>query len=150
MNEAQGEITSGVGAAMLEPDAEDRTAGEVEPAAADPSAPAEARGRTGRMNEPTPERLREVSEQAREIFRSRLSEPASRTRFAGDVQRTEVDQPPLVLVIGNHSSGKSSFINMLLGEEVQRTAQAPMDDGFTLLSRGDESAEFDGQKKIKE
>lgn len=42
---------------------------------------------------------------------------------------------PMVLVIGNHSSGKSTFVNRLLGTQVQETGVAPTDDGFTLLER---------------
>jgi EH domain-containing protein 1 len=41
---------------------------------------------------------------------------------------------PLVLVIGNYSSGKSTFINELLDMPVQRTGQAPTDDCFTILT----------------
>ena len=41
---------------------------------------------------------------------------------------------PLVFVIGNYSSGKSTFINEILGREVQRTGQAPTDDCFTILT----------------
>jgi GTPase SAR1 family protein len=41
---------------------------------------------------------------------------------------------PLVLVIGNYSSGKSTFINELLDKPVQRTGQAPTDDSFTILT----------------
>jgi ribosome biogenesis GTPase A len=37
---------------------------------------------------------------------------------------------PLVLIIGNYSSGKSTFINEVLGRDVQRTGQAPTDDSF--------------------
>lgn len=49
---------------------------------------------------------------------------------------------PLVLVIGNYSSGKSTFINELLDMPVQRTGQAPTDDSFTILtSPGMEEAE---------
>ncbi len=49
---------------------------------------------------------------------------------------------PLVLVIGNYSSGKSTFINELLGTQIQRTGQAPTDDSFTILtSPGEGEAE---------
>ncbi len=41
---------------------------------------------------------------------------------------------PLVLIIGNYSSGKSTFINEVLGRDVQRTGQAPTDDSFTVLA----------------
>jgi len=42
---------------------------------------------------------------------------------------------PMVLLIGNHSAGKSTFINRLLGASVQDTGVAPTDDGFTVLER---------------
>lgn len=41
---------------------------------------------------------------------------------------------PIVLVLGNYSSGKSTFINELIGREVQRTGQAPTDDSFTVIT----------------
>ena len=45
----------------------------------------------------------------------------------------EVHANPIVLVVGNHSSGKSSFINHLLGSNIQRASQAPWDDKFTVF-----------------
>lgn len=50
---------------------------------------------------------------------------------------------PQVLVIGSYSSGKSTFINELLGVEVQRTGQAPTDDSFTVITHEGEEI---GQK----
>mmetsp|Transcript_1722 Transcript_1722/g.3803 ORF Transcript_1722/g.3803 Transcript_1722/m.3803 type:complete len:548 (-) Transcript_1722:33-1676(-) len=44
---------------------------------------------------------------------------------------------PMVLVVGNHSAGKSTFINDLLGVKMQETGVAPTDDGFTVLQRSD-------------
>ncbi|MBW2370560.1 MAG: dynamin family protein [Deltaproteobacteria bacterium] len=41
---------------------------------------------------------------------------------------------PIVLILGNYSSGKSTLVNELLGQEVQRTGQAPTDDSFTILT----------------
>ncbi len=41
---------------------------------------------------------------------------------------------PIVLILGNYSSGKSTLVNELLGEEIQRTGQAPTDDSFTVLT----------------
>ncbi len=41
---------------------------------------------------------------------------------------------PLVLIIGNYSSGKSTFINEIIGRDVQRTGQAPTDDSFTVIT----------------
>lgn len=45
---------------------------------------------------------------------------------------------PIVLLIGNYSSGKSTFINEFLGQEIQRTGQAPTDDSFTIITAPDE------------
>ncbi|MBU0728512.1 MAG: dynamin family protein [Proteobacteria bacterium] len=52
---------------------------------------------------------------------------------------TPLKWKPLVLVIGNFSSGKSTFINELLGMDVQRTGQSPTDDSFTILAHPDDS-----------
>jgi len=41
---------------------------------------------------------------------------------------------PIVLIIGNYSSGKSTLINEILGTEIQRTGQAPTDDAFTVIT----------------
>ncbi|MFH1217639.1 MAG: dynamin family protein [Pseudomonadota bacterium] len=49
---------------------------------------------------------------------------------------------PMVLVIGNYSSGKSTLINEILGRDLQRTGQAPTDDSFTIItSHGREDGE---------
>ncbi len=47
---------------------------------------------------------------------------------------TPLKWKPMALVIGNYSSGKSTFINELLATPVQRTGQAPTDDSFTILT----------------
>ncbi len=41
---------------------------------------------------------------------------------------------PTVLIIGNYSSGKSTLINELIGQDIQRTGQAPTDDSFTIIT----------------
>jgi GTPase SAR1 family protein len=48
---------------------------------------------------------------------------------------------PIVLILGNYSSGKSTFINELIGREVQRTGQAPTDDSFTVITAPDSGGE---------
>ena len=55
-----------------------------------------------------------------------------------------ITAPPMVLLLGNHSSGKSSWINHLLGRKVQRTGVAPTDDGFTVLFYGEDEHSLDG------
>ncbi|KAG7376144.1 EH domain-containing protein 1 [Phytophthora pseudosyringae] len=51
---------------------------------------------------------------------------------------------PFVFLLGNHSSGKSSFINYLLQRDVQSTGVAPTDDGFTIIAPGSEDLDQDG------
>ena len=43
---------------------------------------------------------------------------------------------PFVLLVGNHSSGKSSFVNHVLGRPVQTAGVAPTDDSFTVIAPG--------------
>ncbi|EPY37221.1 hypothetical protein STCU_00076 [Strigomonas culicis] len=51
---------------------------------------------------------------------------------------------PMVLMLGNHSSGKSTLINYLVGREVQETGVAPTDDGFTIIQRSAFDMDDDG------
>lgn len=71
-------------------------------------------------------------------------------RLATDLTRSPHDVPglPMVLFLGNHSSGKSSFINFLIGAERQKTGLAPTDDGFTVLTYGAREDELDGQSVV--
>ncbi len=59
---------------------------------------------------------------------------------------------PIVLIIGNYSSGKSTLINELLGRELQRTGQAPTDDSFTVITAGggDEIREIPGATLVSD
>lgn len=44
---------------------------------------------------------------------------------------------PMVLILGNYSSGKSTLINEFLGADIQAIGQAPTDDSFTIITYGD-------------
>lgn len=55
---------------------------------------------------------------------------------------------PTVLCLGNHSSGKSTFINHLAGASIQATGVAPTDDGFTLITYGDREVTLDGRATV--
>ena len=57
---------------------------------------------------------------------------------------------PLVLLLGNHSSGKSAFINHVLGRRVQESGVAPTDDGFTIIGPGQEDLDRAGPALIGE
>ncbi|KAH9600519.1 Dynamin superfamily [Trypanosoma melophagium] len=56
----------------------------------------------------------------------------------------------MVMLLGNHSAGKSTIINYLLGREVQRTGVAPTDDGFTIIQRGNEDNDDDGPTGVSD
>jgi ribosome biogenesis GTPase A len=55
---------------------------------------------------------------------------------------------PMVVMLGNHSSGKSTLINSLLKMEEQTTGVAPVDDGFTIIMRGDHDSTEDGPTAV--
>ncbi len=79
----------------------------------------------------------------------------SRARLLNDRVRGPMDADgdvntlfPLVLLLGNHSSGKSSFINHILKTKVQDCGVAPTDDKFTVLVSGGEDIDKDGNALI--
>ena len=51
---------------------------------------------------------------------------------------------PFCLLVGNHSSGKSSFINYVLQRDIQKAGVAPTDDSFTVIAPGSEDKDSDG------
>lgn len=51
---------------------------------------------------------------------------------------------PFVFLVGNHSSGKSSFINYVTGRKVQTSGVAPTDDCFTVIAPGPKDVDQDG------
>lgn len=55
---------------------------------------------------------------------------------------------PFVLLLGNHSSGKSSFINYVMGRDVQTAGVAPTDDSFTIITAGPKDTDQDGPALI--
>ncbi len=80
--------------------------------------------------------MNDALEQALGIWRDVIL-PVAKKQKMELTHEMEFRAPPLVLLLGNHSSGKSSLINHLLGDEIQRTGVAPTDDGFTFLFRGE-------------
>ncbi len=66
-----------------------------------------------------------------------------------DYDLTQILRPfkwkPIVLLIGNYSSGKSTFINEFLAKQVQRTGQAPTDDSFTVITAPEGTLETEGE-----
>lgn len=57
---------------------------------------------------------------------------------------------PMVLIIGNYSSGKSTLINEFLGADIQAIGQAPTDDSFTIITHDDTVPEHEGIRVTQE
>jgi len=51
---------------------------------------------------------------------------------------------PFCLLVGNHSSGKSSFINYMLKRDIQKAGVAPTDDTFSVIAPGPVDTDADG------
>lgn len=51
---------------------------------------------------------------------------------------TDISWWPLIAVLGTFSSGKSTFINQLLGQQLQKTGNQAIDDKFTVICYGPE------------
>jgi len=90
------------------------------------------------------ESLARIADAVKGFYGSAIDPMAERFSYARGQTAGEISGSPIVLMLGNHSSGKSSFINYLLGDEVQKTGLAPTDDGFTLIAYGDSSDDRDG------
>ena len=59
------------------------------------------------------------------------------------------DGAPCMLFLGNHSSGKSSLVNWLVGgDPVQDVGLAPTDDGFTMLVYGETEEDICGPAAV--
>lgn len=72
------------------------------------------------------------------LVESELTPVALRYGFSSAPLEDKIKWRPIVLLLGNYSSGKSTLINELLGVRVQETGQAPTDDSFTVISSQDE------------
>ena len=92
--------------------------------------------------------LLKLERNVRSIYAKTLSLLASRYHYPLPVSDRDVPGLPRVLFLGNHSSGKSSFINHIAGIEIQKSGLAPTDDGFTLVTYGEIEETLDGQTVV--
>ncbi|MEE4279118.1 MAG: dynamin family protein [Halieaceae bacterium] len=90
------------------------------------------------------ESLGRIAGAVKGFYGSAIDPMAERFSYARGQTAGEITGSPIVLMLGNHSSGKSSFINYLLQDEVQKTGLAPTDDGFTIIAYGDSDDDRDG------
>ncbi len=75
-----------------------------------------------------------------EMVEKHLTPVAMRYGYSEAPLEATIKWRPLVLVLGNYSSGKSALINEFLGSNIQKTGQAPTDDSFTVLTYDDTAA----------
>lgn len=76
--------------------------------------------------------------------RAELQPINDRIRGPLDKNSTKNTAMPFVLLLGNHSSGKSSFVNYVCGRKVQTAGVAPTDDNFTVIVPGPADGDRDG------
>jgi GTPase SAR1 family protein len=76
-----------------------------------------------------------------EMVSDELTPVAQRYGYSEVPLETTIKWRPLVLLLGNYSSGKSTLINDFLGGRVQGTGQAPTDDSFTVITYDENKAE---------
>lgn len=88
--------------------------------------------------------MEQFADRIRECYRDTLDPLATQFMFRRPPTIGELQRPPQILLLGNHSSGKSTFVNHLLGAAVQKTGVAPTDDSFTIITHGESEAERDG------
>jgi GTP-binding protein EngB required for normal cell division len=92
--------------------------------------------------------MEKFAERIREFYRDPLEPIAEQFMFRRPPTVGELQRPPQILLLGNHSSGKSTFVNHLLGAGVQRTGVAPTDDGFTIITYGRVETDRDGPSVV--
>ncbi len=88
--------------------------------------------------------LEDIARAVQRIYREAVDPVGDRFAFEKRPSEGEIAGAPTVFFLGNHSSGKSTFINHILGAEVQKTGLAPTDDAFTILGHASAEEERDG------
>lgn len=84
-----------------------------------------------------------------EMVQDLLTPMALRYGYSDTALEVNIKWRPLVLVLGNYSSGKSALINEFLGADIQATGQAPTDDSFTVIT-ADENASLNSRIRVTE
>ena len=92
--------------------------------------------------------MEQFADRIRDYYGDPLVPLAKQFMFRRPPTLGELRSPPQVLLLGNHSSGKSTFVNYLLGDEVQTTGVAPTDDGFTIITHGLRETDIDGHSVV--
>ncbi len=91
-----------------------------------------------------------IREELLYLIEQELTPIACKYRYSDVALESKIKWKPLVLILGNYSSGKSTLINEFLGQRIQETGQAPTDDCFTVLTAACEggTGELEGQSLV--
>jgi len=91
--------------------------------------------------------IKQLEEKADDIYRNKLI-PINEKMMGPLPEAETFTSRPMVLLLGNHSSGKSSFVNHLMESKIQSCGVAPTDDCFTLITSGPDDTDQDGQALV--
>ena len=85
-----------------------------------------------------------------DCLKIRSSVQALSDKFKGPLEEATQKNTllPFVFLLGNHSSGKSSFINYVCQRKIQTAGVAPTDDTFTIICPGSADSDRDGPAMI--
>jgi energy-coupling factor transporter ATP-binding protein EcfA2 len=81
-------------------------------------------------------------------LRKELQSISNRSRGPLEASQVKNTRDPFALILGNHSSGKSTFVNYVLGAPVQSSGVAPTDDCFTIIAHGESDLNRNGSALI--
>lgn len=85
-----------------------------------------------------------------DIVGQELTPKARRYGYSDVSLESFISWKPIVLILGNYSSGKSTLINELIGQKIQSTGQAPTDDSFTVITGQTFSHKDDGHVETRD
>ena len=85
-----------------------------------------------------------------DCLKIRGSVQALSDKYKGPLEKATLKNTllPFVFLLGNHSSGKSSFINYVCQRKIQMAGVAPTDDCFTIICPGSADSDRDGPAMI--
>ncbi|MEZ4743240.1 MAG: dynamin family protein [Bdellovibrionota bacterium] len=72
-----------------------------------------------------------------QLVENELTPAAQKYGYSDTPLQSNIKWKPMVLILGNYSSGKSTLINEFLQGQIQETGQAPTDDSFTVITCDD-------------
>ena len=84
------------------------------------------------------------------LIERELTPLALKYRYSEVPLESKIKWKPVVLLLGNYSSGKSTLINEFLGKKIQHSGQAPTDDCFTVITSMDDDEDLANSPEIEE